>query len=454
MVIPKHPFREAMALLAVIVCVVACQTRMDETAQYRYDLSTLVCLPTVTPTWGRSFEEVAADWQASGEQVYVFRVDAIEVEQIGDRTYCLDEGQPLNLTLRMLNLYPDKTTMLYMVLVDGQPVTATMASQVSRRHVQPLPYNTLVSLPISIRPLTPGFHDVILVGFANPYRHDMEPGEWYNRSQDFIAYRLSVIVGEPLAQAHKPFDEPPLFLREYDLGPVLTLSDRADVPHQWLTTTVSPGQHISYHIFTAAVSSQTPCDEFALIAFLDYQPVPINAGINSPYYARVCDRHTARIQGEIEAPLEPSPHELILMRIPNPRLPFMVIRAQPGVEPFDYDPDISERVLIEVQAALSTSVRLDESLDQPEPPDASRLGRPVGAFELPAGLVIRTINGEPGEGVDESAWGETPPPIYCYDELPLCVSPDPATWQALQAQHPDKTDWSDGRPSSPVRLTP
>ena len=357
MVILKHSLREAMALLAVTVCVAACQTRIDETAQYRYDLSTLACLPTVTPTLGRPFEEVAADWQASGEQVHVFRTDVTGAEQIGDRTYCLDEDQPLNLTLRMLNLYSDKTTMLYMVLVDGQPITATMASRVSTRHVQPLPYNTLVSLPISIRPLAPGFHDVILVGFANPYKHDMEPGERYNSLQDFIAYRLSVIVGEPLVQAHKPFDEPPLFPCEYDLGPVLTLSDRADAPHQWLTTTVSPGQHISYHIFTAAVSSQTPCDEFALIAFLDYQPVPINAGINSPYYARVCDRHTARIQGEIEAPLEPGPHELILMRIPNPRVPFMVIRAQPGVEPFDYDPDISEHVLIKVQAAPSISNR-------------------------------------------------------------------------------------------------
>ncbi len=357
LVIPKCPFRGAPALLAVTICVVACQTRMDETPQYRYDLNTLVCLPTVTPTLGRPFEEVASDWQASGEQVYVFRVDVIEAEQIGDRTYCLGHGLPLDLTLRMLNLYPDKTTMLYMVLVDGQPITITMASQVSTRHVQPLPYNTLLSLPISIRPLTPGFHDVILVGFANPYRHDMESGEWYNSSQDFIAYRLSVIVGEPLAQAHKPFDEPPLFLREYDLGPVLTLSDRADVPHQWLTTTLSPGQRITYYIFTSAISSQTPCDEFALIAFLDYQPVPINAGINSPYYARVCNRHTARIQGEIKAPLEPGPHELILMRIPNPHAPFMVIRAQPGVNPFDYDPDISERVLIKVQAAPSISNR-------------------------------------------------------------------------------------------------
>jgi len=43
----------------------------------------------------------------------------------------------------------------------------------------------------------------------------------------------------------------------------------------------------------------------------------------------------------------------------------------------------------------------------------------VTAFELPDGLVIHTVNGEPVEGIDESAWGEAPSPIWCYDDLPL-----------------------------------
>jgi len=44
----------------------------------------------------------------------------------------------------------------------------------------------------------------------------------------------------------------------------------------------------------------------------------------------------------------------------------------------------------------------------------------VTAFELPDGLVIHTVNGEPVEGI-----------------------------QALQAQHPGRTDWSDCRPAPP-----
>jgi len=35
----------------------------------------------------------------------------------------------------------------------------------------------------------------------------------------------------------------------------------------------------------------------------------------------------------------------------------------------------------------------------------------------------------------------------------VCVSPDPATWQALQAQHPGKTGWSDWRPPEPVEVS-
>ena len=89
----------------------------------------------------------------------------------------------------------------------------------------------------------------------------------------------------------------------------------------------------------------------------------------------------------------------------------------------------------------------------PETPGAGHPGGPVSGFELPAGLVTRTVNGEPVEGIDESDWGATPPPIYCYTDPPLCVSPDPATWQALQAQHPGKTDWSDWRPPEPVRVS-
>lgn len=345
----KHPFQEALILLLVASSVVACRGQTGEASQYRYDLSALARLPTVTPTLGRSFEELAADWQASGAPVYVFRTDVAGAKQIGDQTYHLDEGQPLNLTLRILNLYPDKTTMLYAVLVDGQPISTSMAGQTSVRHLRSLPCSAPLSLPVSVPALTSGFHDVILVGFADPYRHDVEPERRYDSLQDFIAYRLSVIVGEPSAQALESFDQPPLSPREYDLGPVLTLSDRADVPHRWLTTTVSSSQDVIYHAFTSAVSSQKPCDEFALIALLDYRLIPINASVESPYYARVCDRRTARIRGEIEAPLEPGPHELILMRIPNPHVPLMVIRARPKVDPFDYDPEISERVLIQVQ---------------------------------------------------------------------------------------------------------
>jgi len=44
----------------------------------------------------------------------------------------------------------------------------------------------------------------------------------------------------------------------------------------------------------------------------------------------------------------------------------------------------------------------------------------VTAFELPDGLVIHTVNGEPVKGI-----------------------------QALQSQYPDKTGWSDWRPASP-----
>lgn len=51
------------------------------------------------------------------------------------------------------------------------------------------------------------------------------------------------------------------------------------------------------------------------------------------------------------------------------------------------------------------------------------------AFELPDGLVIHTVNGEPVEGI-----------------------------QASQAQYPGRTDWSDWRPApadaAPMRLRP
>ena len=105
-----------------------------------------------------------------------------------------------------------------------------------------------------------------------------------------------------------------------------------------------------------------------------------------------------------------------------------------------------------VENAIATVVP-DTSPPQPESPDAGRPGGPVSGFELPADLVTRIVNGEPVEGIDESDWGETPPPVYCYADPPLCVSPDPTTWQALQAQHPGKTDWSDWQPPDPVQVS-
>jgi hypothetical protein len=306
-------------------------------------------LPTVTPASGRTFEEIAAEWQAQSAQVFVFTLAGFNAEQIGESTFRLARVQPLSFELKMVNLYPDKHQMLFVVLVDHHPVAALFDGVRSETHLVPIPYGEQVTIPITLRDLPQGFHDISLLGFADPFQRTVSAQE--ERSQvrdDFIAYRLSLLIGESPSPTFITYREPDIFPTRYEpLGPALTLSDRRDVPHQWSFTRTTARNPVRYSIFVSALSSVTPCDEFALLAFLNYQLIPINSEDESPLYLRVCDRRTGILPGET-SPLEPGEHALVLVRVPNPGIPLMRIRAQSGVSPFDYDPIVSPRVWIEV----------------------------------------------------------------------------------------------------------
>jgi hypothetical protein len=176
-----------------------------------------------------------------------------------------------------------------------------------------------ITLTVTLPPLTPGVHDCILIGILNP----ADP-------TGLNASRVALLAGdtrdpmprnyETLANSYIPLGSVVLFITDH-------LDESSEVLKKWDSAQAAPGQAFKYAIYAGyqavpGVDTRqvkgVDLHQVAILAFMDHKQVPVQAGGEMVFYGQMSKGVIGRQLGSVQVPLEPGPHNLLVLLIENP----------------------------------------------------------------------------------------------------------------------------------------
>ena len=196
--------------------------------------------------------------------------------------------------------------------------------------------------------LSVGLHDLILLTFFNPDEHSTETRFRQNSRFMYHFYRTTIYVGE---KANQPSVRYTQFVEDDPLAQkginIFTASkSRLEDPWQtpWHVEDALTGQHISY--FVRWNNTQPTINTFALIAFLNFEQVPLQSA-DPVLYGRFEPHKQANIAAQFQVPKEPGQAEFLVLLVENPYLALDQQAEKETPQPFFVFS--SDRVLVNVQ---------------------------------------------------------------------------------------------------------
>ena len=163
-----------------------------------------------------------------------------------------------------------------------------------------------ITQTVTIPPLEPGAHDLIVISILNP---DDSPGLSYSR--------YTLLAGDSDGQVPRDYvtltDANPPGIT----GPMsLFISDDLDNPpkelREWTVTQAATGELVEYIIYAgyeAVIDGDTgkvmgaDLHRVAVLAFLDHQQVPVRPGGEMVFYGEAPKGATGRIEAGVRAPI-------------------------------------------------------------------------------------------------------------------------------------------------------
>jgi hypothetical protein len=205
------------------------------------------------------------------------------------------------------------------------------------------------TVPFETPPLVPGFHDVALLAFAKPNVHDLS--RQYRFSTDFhylYAPRLVLLTGDepwqvPSIEYTITGTEP--ISRTVPLEGLVVNREKQELEIQaWLTQEVGAGEIIEYFVHMG--NDTGPSRTFAVMAFLDYEQIPLDGAEQWVAYVSLPTGTRAVLPGNLVAPQEMGVHE------------FMVVWAYDPYHMLEEPPQGPERQLTEFADMIESSIRI------------------------------------------------------------------------------------------------
>ncbi|GAB4460204.1 MAG: hypothetical protein OHK0041_24540 [Anaerolineales bacterium] len=295
----------------------------------------------------KSFEDLDPDGeQAKQSFTYGLAVgfipqNASTVNKISIETFWVNANKQS--TLNLLFWYPEgneeELNLRLFVLLDERQLDNALPDSVifSDINLQPGDYK---SIPITIPPISPGAHDVIVVAIPSP---ENDPDVY--GIVDLIYKRITLIAEPAPAPPFRNIDfaslPPEGSLKRNDPAMALEVTlkkDGIDVwnwPQPWLDiqentplTFYALAGHQDVTNLDAPDLEPLKSSFSAFLLFVDYQQVEI-APAQPVLYAKMdSDTAYARIPITI-APLPPGKHHLLVLRIDTPGVPMCILRGDP-----------------------------------------------------------------------------------------------------------------------------
>jgi len=171
-------------------------------------------------------------------------------------------------------------------------------------------------------PLTPGFHDFIMLAFVEPHNHSLDESFRMDISMSMPASRLVLLAGsEPWAVPNiKPLDigqplqsEPLPFW-----GALLDQEIKPLERRMWLTEEVKPQTTVPYYIHFGHPKDTIDFQTIAVITFLDYQQIPIDGQEEWVNFVKLPADKEATVVGTFTTSIEEGVHELQAIYLLDP----------------------------------------------------------------------------------------------------------------------------------------
>lgn len=225
-------------------------------------------------------------------------------------------------TWRMRSDFPQTETFALVVLVDYAQVPIIIDDVPHETHVFRADPGDPLEIDFGFTvPNRPGKHQVCVVLFQGVDTHRLD--DRFRFGQGLVATHISdvIIGGDDVppeityqkASYARP-DDP-----DYDISGVNLNRDPQVYRQSWVTETVRPGEVLEYCIHLGNESDQDK--PYALVAWLDWQQIPVGQGETPAFYGQIKAREQQAITTAVAVPTTGQIHELQVLYVKHPYHP-------------------------------------------------------------------------------------------------------------------------------------
>lgn len=268
-----------------------------------------------------------------------------KARMLGTQTFTVPEKSHVTIEIKMYTDSLSETQIRYLALLNEQPLILDKDfSQYST--VFTLVRGEISTLTLSLPMLEEGVNDFVFLAIPNINEPLPSTG-----SPIAHAIRMSLLVGDDAIRktqninyelltptAHKSPDNPTLILG-------MTLDNSLK---QWNypnpTHVIENDEALIFNVLTGAPDDITHNYRFALIGFVDYKPILMNATLPVLYGQVSPDTAFTRISIKSDVELESGIYDVMMIRINDPRIPSCVL-----IDKMQYYPINVMRVAVEIR---------------------------------------------------------------------------------------------------------
>jgi hypothetical protein len=226
-------------------------------------------------------------------------------------------------TLTLHNGFPQDETYALVALIDYRQVPIEIEELDQPVHVVRAGPHSEVALDFALNvPNQEGLHKLLLLLFRAPDAHPLDERFRFLTDGMCHSYTWDVAIGnsrQPPAMTTQSAPRTRPDVSQFDFSGVLVNRDGRDNRTAWITETVGQGQTLDYYIHLG--NDGHPDSLYAVVAFLDWQQVPIAANGEKIFFGVIERGGRLTLPAEVQILSTGDVHELQVLYIVDPYHP-------------------------------------------------------------------------------------------------------------------------------------
>ena len=229
--------------------------------------------------------------------------------------FYLNEPESFKKYIYIYHGYKEISTYKLLLFCDYKQSKFTVNNKELEEYTFKMEYNQEIKIPIEIKPLKKGFHDVffILVKNSDIKRLD-EEFRISTTGKHMLFIRFNIIIEQkniPKIYFLSNLDE-----KENSKMPPIFTSRNVNTRKMWLTDTIKTATKLEF--FSRITNTSNEDKNFAIINLLDFKQIPINENGDLVTFFKVKNEREVVIPSSLTTPKQPGIYDLTPILIYNP----------------------------------------------------------------------------------------------------------------------------------------